>query len=450
MTINSNRASRQQKSRRASSFEKTSARVEKTQINIFSILLKIAAPLAFCASFGLALFYAYDTTSAYGIPATVVMLSIVAAFEMAKPGVVEGIFYNFKSRSYFAAFVCLLIATLAIVYSLTAGFSLMGKWRGDAVAGRGHEAASYAALERERGELETALARPYRLSVIVQADIDAHNGVSLETWNATRARDGAGKRAGPGCVDVTVKASQTACQPVIALRGELGASAALEARAARLREVRAALANGKPPGRADYGAATWATIISTLTFGAVRLQEASIGEAVPFIAEILLELIAAFSIMIYKMGDKKPELTAIECSNSPGELKLDQKPIVAALVDPTVTIAGASVPAAGSIRGALGLSNSIKTGVSRIRPAQEGAHSWARGSVRRSGGSRVTAEEAHESCVRYCIAHGFIEPDINNTARAITPYLDKYGAVRKKKNGCSVYDGLTIADLSIN
>ena len=174
-----------------------------------TIAANAAGGLVF-ASAGFGAVYAWTTGLAHGPLMASLMVVMGVALECAKPLSVSAAFTAFRRFALVRGTALALLATVAIVFSLTAELSLMAQARSDRIAERTADAKTAKSVDGHRDRIETELAH---LATVRPA-------ATLRAEIASQLID---PRVG-SCQTIDGPRSKAACPKVAALRVELGDS----------------------------------------------------------------------------------------------------------------------------------------------------------------------------------------------------------------------------------
>jgi hypothetical protein len=240
-----------------------------------------SSTLLIVASAGLGCAFAWAQGSQHGLLMGALGVAMAAGLEIAKPLAVAGAFAAVRDRQLGKVVAFSLLATLAILYSLTAELTGIASARGDLVAERAAHAytAKDARTQRERiqGEL-TALGTP-RPAATIRAEI-------------------AGLLADPrvgDCTKIDGPRTRATCPAVGSLRAELGRAERRDTLERTLATLASTAPNAPAVHAADPGATALATYLGALGFNA---SPAGISEWLVLVPVLALEIGSALAAML--------------------------------------------------------------------------------------------------------------------------------------------------------
>jgi hypothetical protein len=193
---------------------------------------------------------------------------MAVALEASKPLALAGSFGALGSLKIVRGLALILLAAVAMLYSLTSELTLMAGARGDVVAGREavlkESVNAQANAERARTRYETAKTE---IATLASARPSAELQSAVDQLLATPGTN--------GCIEINGKITRTVCPQVSALRGEL-------VQAHRRAELQAILAEPLPVvpvaqeiGAADPGATALSVYLAAL---GIRMDSAILSE----------------------------------------------------------------------------------------------------------------------------------------------------------------------------
>lgn len=252
------------------------------------IITQIGAAALILASAGFGAYYAWSTGSHHGPLLASLMVMMAIGLELAKPISLAAAFESFRSWSIFRGLALLMLALIAVAYSLTAELTLMATTRGDASAERLARASAATKAEERYASAKAAhdalpLTRP---AAAIQADIDAIDrlpGIMIEgvpcggTLNGKVTREHCPRRAALAIELATANERQR-------LLGEMRAA----------EEAQAKTGTGAVTA-ADPGAAALSTYLAA--FGLV-VPAALLTEWMALVGVLALELGSALSLVL--------------------------------------------------------------------------------------------------------------------------------------------------------
>ena len=240
------------------------------------------------ASAGFGSVYAWSTGSQHGVVLGALSVLMAVSLEASKPLALAGSLGAFSSLKLIRGLALILLAAVAILYSLTSELTLMAGVRGDVVAGREatlqeHRNAE-AEAQRARMRYETAKAD---LATLTTTRPAAELQSAIDQLLTTPGTD--------GCTEINGKVTRTICPQVAALRTEL-------AKARRRAELQAIIADPLPVfpvsheiGAADPGATALSVYLAAL---GIRMDSAILSEWLALIPVVALEIGSATAALL--------------------------------------------------------------------------------------------------------------------------------------------------------
>jgi hypothetical protein len=266
------------------------------------ISASIAAALLVIASAGFGSFYAYAQGQHQGAPLALLAVCMALGLEIAKPFAVDGVFSSLRSLAIGRALAMLVLAIVAVGYSLTAELSLMAMTRGDTAASRSKAAD---AAKDDRAELARVTAERSAMT-FTPATADAVSATHEAVTAASRTRKaecgerselaGAkrGSQRGPNC-RLRESEESTARQKLsetIAAKAATDKATALDAKADA---IRARLAEAPATAAADPGAMALATYLGI--FG-LTVDSSMLAQWLVLVGVLALEVGSALSLLL--------------------------------------------------------------------------------------------------------------------------------------------------------
>jgi hypothetical protein len=232
------------------------------------------------ASAGFGSVYAWSTGSQHGIALGGLSVLMAVALEASKPLALAGSLGAFGSLNLVRGLALILLAAVAVLYSLTSELTLMAGARGDVVAGR--EAALKASVnaeaeaQRARTRYETAKTE---LATLTTTRPAGELQTAIDQLLATPGAD--------GCTEINGKVTRTVYPQVAALRTEL-------VQARQRAELQAIIAEPLPIvplsqeiGAADPGATALSVYLAALR---IRINSAILSEWLALIPIVALQI----------------------------------------------------------------------------------------------------------------------------------------------------------------
>jgi hypothetical protein len=268
------------------------------------LLSQISAAGLVLASAGLGAVYAWATGSEHGIALACLMTVMAIALEIAKPLALAAAFKSFRAWRIVQGGALVILASVAIAYSLSAELSLMATARGDSVAKRAalSDTISKAHVRYDRANLELSGLHGIRSPQEVEALIAG----LLQTPGAD------------GCLEINGKVTRDICPQVADLKVELARSERRADLEQVLRDAERSMA-GASEKTADPGATALASYLAI--FG-VRAETGLLTELLVLLGVLALEAGSALAGVLVQANTvvtptREPEIRKQEVSEGP-------------------------------------------------------------------------------------------------------------------------------------
>jgi hypothetical protein len=246
------------------------------------IIAAISAACLVISSAGFGAVFAWQTGSEHGPLLGVLSVLMAVALECTKPLALAAALTSLRSLVIVRGLALLLLASVAVVYSLSAELSLMAQNRGDLVAAR---AAESQAAREARGERER-----------VSAELDAIGVVRSPAELRAKIGPLANGRSGDPCDPHLNPRAQSTCKQLTALRAELGRAERKEKLEAQLEKLGHASGPVSAERPADPGASSLSALLLAV-FG-IKVQPDTLTLWLPLVAVFALELGSALAALL--------------------------------------------------------------------------------------------------------------------------------------------------------
>jgi hypothetical protein len=265
--------------------QKAATLIHHTRPAVAGVAALASSALLVTASAGFGCVFAWTQGAQHGPLMGALSVAMAAGLELAKPLAVAGAFAAAREWQPGKALALASLATLAILFSLTAELGGIAGARGDLVAERAAHvaAAKDATTRRERIEGELATLGTVRPAATIQAEIA---GLLAD------------RRLGD-CTQINGPRTRATCPMVASLRAELGRAERRESLEQALATVTGPMPNAPAVQAADPGAAALSAYLGALGFAATP---AGIGEWLVLIPVLALEIGSALAAALARSG----------------------------------------------------------------------------------------------------------------------------------------------------
>jgi hypothetical protein len=296
------------------------------------IAASIAAVLLVIASAGFGCVYAYMQGSHQGAALALLAVCMALGLECAKPFAVDAVFTSFRSLAVGRALAMLVLAAVAVGYSLTAELSLMAMTRGDMAASR---AQVTDAAKDDRAELARIVAERAGMRFI-PATAELVSAARDAVAAAERTRAAECNKRGPNCRqrEADEATARAMLGKAIADKAATDRALALDATAA---DIRARLAQAPATAAADPGAAALAGYLGV--FG-VKVDVGLLAQWLVLVGVLALEVGSALSVLLVHAaaGRQIRPVAAVQELPSPDMPKPDKAAVALSAAPPSPCI----------------------------------------------------------------------------------------------------------------
>ncbi|MEQ1649120.1 MAG: hypothetical protein ABL898_11075 [Hyphomicrobiaceae bacterium] len=252
--------------------------------SIFStrFLASIAAAALVISSAGFGAYFAWSLNAHHAPVLGAFAVLMALGLETAKPLAVHGILDAARLRRFGEAAALLILATVAVGYSLTAELQLMARSRADAIAERQHDAGNASDLRTKRDRLQgqldkiTAARTTAELEPLIAAKVATTKGADCDQWVANTK-------------------TRSACLDLAQLRAEVGRATQRADLADKIEETETALGKAGAQKVADPSTAALATLLAA--FG-LHVNQSSIGDWLTLVGVFALEVGSMFAVVL--------------------------------------------------------------------------------------------------------------------------------------------------------
>jgi hypothetical protein len=249
------------------------------------------------ASAGFGCYFAWTQGAHHGPVLAAFAVAMALGLELAKPFAVEAVFSSLRSWGICRALAMLVLATVAIGYSLTAELSLMAMARGDAAAERmkvsaatKDDRAELARLLAERSAMTFTAATAETVGAAREAVAGAERTRKAECGNGRAGQRGSNCRAR----EADEAVARQKLSEAIADKAATDRAAKLDAEAAI---VRARLSKAPVASTADPGASALASYLCL--FG-VNVPASMLAEWLVLVGVVALEVGSALAVVLVR------------------------------------------------------------------------------------------------------------------------------------------------------